>query len=279
MTEASSKSRRDMLKMGAILAGGGAAVLAACSEGSDVASAAGEAANAAMSGADKFVITPPPATTIPVAGTDKYFPVRRVYCLGRNYDAHAYESGDDPTQTPPFHFQKPTDAIVSPPQDIVYPADTQMLGYEAEMLVALKSGGSNITEADAAKHIYGYAISLDMTKRDIQAKAKEMQRPWEGAKSFDKSAPCSALHPVSETGILTDGRIWLSLNDVVKQDSDMKLMRWNVNEAIATLSQHFELKAGDVILTGTPEGVGLVKRGDVVKAGADGIDTLEIRIV
>lgn len=266
-------SRRDLLKIGvgAGAIGAGSLLLGGCEQTSIDEDTVPTNSN--------FVIPRPAATTIPVVGSMGSFPVRRVYCLGRNYSAHAREMGDDPNESPPFYFQKPTDAVVSPPRDFVFPSHGTRLGYEAEMLVALKSGGRNIPTEDAAQHIYGYGIGLDMTLRGLQDDSKERRRPWEQGKSFDYSAPCSHLHRIEETGELTTGRIWLSVNDAMRQEADMSLMRWNVNEAIAFLSARYELMAGDIILTGTPEGVGLVERGDVIKAGVDGLDTLEVKIV
>ena len=164
-------------------------------------------------------------------------------------------------------------------QGFQYPPMTEQLGYEIELLVALKSGGSNIAAEDANQHIYGYSVCLDMTRRDLQKHAKETGKPWEGAKSFDHSAPCGPLHPVSKTGILENGSIWLSVNGELRQNSDISLMRWKVPQAIEILSRYFELKAGDIILTGTPAGVGLVDRGEVMTAGIENLDEIEVAVI
>jgi fumarylpyruvate hydrolase len=229
--------------------------------------------------ARQYVIPAPGVHSIEVAGTEARFPVRRIYCLGRNYSAHAIEMGDDPDKSPPFYFMKPTDAICPASEDFSYPLMTERLGYEVELLVALKSGGISISAKDASRHIFGYGVGLDMTRRDIQDIAKETRRPWEGGKSFDRSAPCSPLQPISKTGFLESGRIWLSVNGEVRQDSDISLMRWNIPKTIEILSSYFKLMAGDIILTGTPDGVGLVKRGEVLNAGIEGLGEIDMRIV
>lgn len=227
----------------------------------------------------QLVLPPHPRTTLPVEGTDKRFPVRRVYCLGRNYSAHAIEMGDDPDKKPPFYFMKPSDAVYDAQHNFPYPSMSKEVGYEVEMVVALKSGGTNISEDQANQHVYAYGVGLDMTRRDIQQIAKDSGRPWEGAKSFDKSAPCSPLRPVSESGLKSEGRIWLSLNGKTRQESNISLMRWNIPKAISILSQYFELAAGDLIFTGTPAGVGLVEKGDVIKAGVEGVSEIEVHIL
>ena len=227
----------------------------------------------------EYAIDIPELNSLPIAGSQQRFPIRRVYCLARNYVAHAIEVGDDPDKTPPFYFQKPAGAVTSAENDFVYPATTQALGYETELYVALKSGGKNIPEAEANTHIFGYGVAQDMTQRDMQKIAKERRRPWEAAKSFDNSAPCTAIHPIAKTGILTEGRIWLKVNGVMKQDSNINKMRWNIPKTIAILSQHNELKAGDIILTGTPEGVDLVKRGDLLEAGVESLDEMAFKII
>lgn len=233
----------------------------------------------ALEQTEQYVIPTPEIHSIKVVGEDASFPVRRIYCLARNYSAHAIEMGDDPDKNPPFYFMKPADAIYPAGKDFHYPTMTEQLGYEVELLVALKSGGSNIAAKDANDHVYGYGVCLDMTRRDIQKQAKEKRRPWEGAKAFDHSAPCGPLHPVSNTGILENGCIWLDVNGEDRQNSDVSLMRWNVPQAIEILSRYFELKAGDIILTGTPDGVGMVERGDVMTAGIDGLGEIEVRVV
>ena len=226
-----------------------------------------------------FVIPPPATTSMEVVGTTDRFPVRRVFCLGRNYRAHAIESGDDPDVTPPFFFIKPRDAVVDSRLGFPYPPMTQELRYEGEMVVALKSGGANISEADALDHVYAYGIGIDMTREDLQHEAQALERPWAISKSFDNSAPCGPLFPVDTHGHAVTGRIWLSVNGLIKQDSDLALQRWSVSQGIAILSQYYELTAGDIIMTGTPEGIGLIYRGDVVRVGIDGLGEIEVTII
>jgi len=227
---------------------------------------------------DGFIFEPPSTTSMAIAGSDERFPVRRVFCLGRNYRAHAFESGDDPDVNPPFFFIKPRDAVVDSREPFPYPLVTQALRYEGEMVVALHSGGTNIEQADALNHVFGYGIGLDMTREDLQHIAQDLSRPWAISKSFDRSAPCGPLYPVSEHGHRLDGRIWLSVNGQIKQDSDLALMRWSVQEAINILSSHYELKAGDIIMTGTPEGVDLVEPGDIIRCGVEGLGEIEVSI-
>ena len=225
-----------------------------------------------------YVIEPPAVVSMEIAGSDQRFPVRRVYCLGRNYREHAIESGDDPDQTPPFFFMKPRDAVIDYRDGFPYPPMTRALRYEGEMVVALHSGGADIDPQDALSHVYGYGIGLDMTRQDLQENAQSLSRPWAISKSFDKSAPCGPIHPVATNGHRESGRIWLSVNGELKQDSDLALQRWSVSEAISILSQHYELTAGDIILTGTPENVGLVERGDVIRVGIEGLGEIEVEI-
>lgn len=225
-----------------------------------------------------YVIDPPSVVSMEIDGTDQRFPVRRVYCLGRNYRAHAIESGDNPDETPPFFFIKPRDAIFDYRNGFPYPPMTQALRYEGEMVVALKSGGTNISPDRALDHVYGYGVGLDMTREDLQQVAQELARPWAISKSFDKSAPVGPLYPVEANGHAVSGRIWLSVNGEIRQDSDLSLQRWSVPEAISILSRYYELAAGDVILTGTPENVGLVVRGDVIRAGIEGLGEIEVAV-
>ena len=225
-----------------------------------------------------YVIDVPEVVSMEIVGSDERFPVRRIYCLGRNYRAHAIESGDNPDETPPFFFIKPRDAVVDSRDGHPYPPMTQELRYEAEMVVALKSGGADISQHDALSHIYAYGIGLDMTREDLQHGAQELSRPWAISKSFDKSAPCGPLYTVEDHGHAVDGRIWLSVNGDVKQDSDLSLQRWSVSEGIAILSQYYELAAGDIIMTGTPAGIGLVEKGDVLNVGIAGLGEIEVTI-
>lgn len=220
---------------------------------------------------------------IPVAGTDHLFPVRRIYCIGRNYAAHAREMGADPTREPPFFFQKAADTVqVCPTGERVphvYPPMTANYHFEAEMVVALKSGGRDISESDALNHVFGYAVGLDMTRRDLQDEAKALRRPWEVGKSADHSAPVGLLHPVTDVGHPARGSITLRVNDVVKQDADLSAMIWSVSEQIAILSRYFELKAGDLIFSGTPEGVGAVTKGDHLHVAIDTLGAIDLVVV
>jgi len=211
------------------------------------------------------------------------FPVRRIYCIGRNYAAHAREMGSDPTREPPFFFQKPSDAVqfVAPGTvgDHPYPSLTQNYHYELELVAALKSGGTRIAKEDALQHVYGYAVGLDMTRRDLQRFMGDQKKPWEIGKSFDRSAPIGPIHPVALTQHYTQGRIVLTVNGQIKQEADLSYMIWSVAEQIAQLSEAFELKAGDIIYSGTPENVGPVVKGDLLVGHIDGLPDLQVRIV
>ena len=220
---------------------------------------------------------------IPIAGEAEVFPVRRIYCIGRNYAAHALERGSDPSREPPFFFQKPTDAIqnvaVGQVADHPYPSLTKNYHHEVELVAALKSGGSNIPAEKALEHVYGYALGLDMTRRDLQNGMAAEKKPWEIGKSFDHAAVLGPIHPVSKTGHFTKGAISLAVNGTVRQSSDLDKMIWSVAEQIAKLSEAFELKAGDIIYSGTPENVGPVVKGDVLLCKLDGLPDMSIRIV
>jgi fumarylpyruvate hydrolase len=224
-----------------------------------------------------------PATTIPIVGENDVFPVRRIYCIGRNYAAHAIERGSDPTREPPFFFQKPTDAIQNVATGVVadhpYPSLTKNYHHEVELVAALKSGGINIPAGTALDHVYGYALGLDMTRRDLQNGMAAEKKPWEIGKSFDHAAVLGPIHPVSKVGHLTKGAISLAVNGVMRQNSDLDKMIWSVAEQIAKLSEAFELKAGDIIYSGTPENVGPVVKGDVLLCKLDGLPDMSIRIV
>lgn len=226
----------------------------------------------------EYVIDPPKTVALPVAGSNALFPVRRVYCIGRNYAAHAIEMGHDPDREPPFFFQKNPDNL-DPSGEFPYPPHTSDVHHEMEMAVALKSGGTNIALADALDHVFGYALSLDMTRRDLQGMAKKMGRPWEIGKAFERSAPVGPIHPVSETGHLNQGRIALKVNGDVRQEGDLNQMIWKVPEMISYLSEYFELRPGDVILSGTPSGVGPVTKGDVMELSIDGLGTMTVTVV
>jgi fumarylpyruvate hydrolase len=224
-----------------------------------------------------------PATTIPIVGETDVFQVRRIYCIGRNYAAHAIERGSDPTREPPFFFQKPTDAIqnvaVGTVVDHSYPSLTKNYHHEVELVAALKSGGANITAEKALEHVYGYALGLDMTRRDLQNGMAAEKKPWEIGKSFDHAAVLGPIHPATKTGHFVNGAISLAINGTVKQSSDLKNMIWSVAEQIAKLSEAFELKAGDIIYSGTPENVGPVVKGDVLLCKLEGLPDMSIRIV
>jgi len=221
--------------------------------------------------------------TVPIVGSEQAFPVRRIYCIGRNYAAHAREMGSDPSREPPFFFQKPADAIqvVTPGTvaDHPYPSLTKNYHYEVELVVALGKGGRNIAAADALDLVYGYSLGLDMTRRDLQREMGDQKKPWEIGKSFDHSAPIGPIHPVSKVGHYTDGAIWLKVNGQTKQNATLKHMIWSVAEQISRLSQAFELMPGDIIYSGTPENVGPVVRGDVIEIHIDGLPNLSVRIV
>ncbi|WP_291271264.1 fumarylacetoacetate hydrolase family protein [Geothrix sp.] len=226
-----------------------------------------------------FVIPTPPRPAIPVEGMEPLFPVRRIYCVGRNYADHAREMGGDPNREPPFFFGKPHDAVVPGGGDIAYPPVTSNLHYEVELVVALSGGGRDIPAQEALACVYGYAVGIDLTRRDLQAKFKDKGQPWEMAKGFDQSAPVSALVPAARLGHPASGGIWLSVNGVERQRGDLAQMTWNVAEVIAHLSSYVALAPGDIIFTGTPSGVGAIVRGDRVRCGIEGIGELEIVLV
>lgn len=223
----------------------------------------------------RYVLPPTAPTGIPVAGTDALFPVRRVYCVGQNYALHAKEMGGDGRQ-PPFFFSKPADALVAGGGRIAYPPKTGNLQHEVELVVALSEGGADIPVGKALTHVFGYAVGIDLTRRDLQAAAKEKGRPWDMAKGFDQSGPVSAIVPATTCGHPEKGRIWLSVNDVLKQEGDLAEMTWNVAEIIANLSTYVELAAGDLIFTGTPAGVSTVVRGDTLTCCIDGLGELRL---
>jgi fumarylpyruvate hydrolase len=217
------------------------------------------------------------APCVPVAGESGTFPVRRIYCIGRNYAAHAREMGSD-LREPPFFFLKPGDAVVPGDSTIPYPPKTQNLHYEGELVVAIGTGGKDIAEAAANGHIYGYGVGLDMTRRDLQQAAREKGRPWDMGKGFDKSAPCSAIHPAAKIGHPDKGAIWLTVNGEERQRGDIADMIWNIPESIAYLSGLVELQPGDLLYTGTPEGVGAVVTGDEIVVHVDGVCDLKVVI-
>lgn len=226
----------------------------------------------------RFVMSPPPIVSLAVDGTDARFPVRRIYCVGRNYADHAIEMGHDPSREPPFFFQKNSDNLVSD-RVFPYPAASNDVHHEIELMVALVMGGANIPEADALDHVLGFGVALDMTRRDLQGEAKKLGRPWVVGKAFEASAPASALVPASCIGHPTSGRIWLNVDGVKREDGDLAQMIWTVPETIAILSRLFVLRPGDIILTGTPAGVGPVSRGERIKGGVEGVGTIDITVV
>lgn len=219
-----------------------------------------------------------PQPTVPIAGCDELFPVRRIYCIGRNYAKHVAEMGYDVKRSKPFYFAKPADAIVQSGSTVDYPKRTEDLHHEIEFVVAIGKRGSDIDVADALDYVFGYAVGIDLTRRDLQRAAKEKARPWETAKGFDQSAPISAIHRAADIGHPAEGRIWLAVNSEIRQDAGLNELIWNVSESVAELSTFFELAPGDLLYTGTPAGVGPLVRGDEVTGGIDGIDEIRITI-
>ena len=225
-----------------------------------------------------YVIDPPAITAVPVAGGGS-FPVRRVFCVGRNYAEHTREMGGDPDREEPFFFTKPADALLINGADMPYPTKTGDLHHEMELVVAIGTGGRDIPESEALAHVYGYAAGLDMTRRDLQNAAKKTGRPWDMSKGFDLSGPVGEIVPASQAGHPSAGKIALTVNGVVRQSSDLAKQIWNVEETIAYLSGLVELKPGDLIFTGTPEGVAAVVKGDVLEGEIAGVGTVRTRIV
>lgn len=229
-----------------------------------------------------YLFEPAKPVGIPVDGDDRQFPVRRVYCVGRNYAAHAREMGSDPDREPPFFFCKPGDAVVPAAQGqtlgLEYPPQTSNFHYEIELVVAIGRGGFDIPQEQALEHVFGYAVGLDMTRRDLQGKMKDTGRPWEIGKAFDQSAPIGQLYPVAKVGHPQASDIWLKVDGQEKQRGNTNDLIWSVAETIAYLSQFFRLEAGDLIYTGTPEGVGPVKPGQLIEGGVDGLGTLSVRV-
>lgn len=228
-----------------------------------------------------YVITPPPVVSVPVTGLGQKFPVHRIYCVGRNYEEHAKEMGFAEREAP-FFFMKPADAaLVAQAGETIfmpYPSLTNNLHHEVELVVAIGKGGSRIVAADAMKHIYGYAVGLDMTRRDLQAEMKKQGRPWSIAKGFDHSAPIGPITPAARVTDIANARISLTVNGAHRQNSVVSKMIWNIAETIEQLSAAWTLQPGDLIYTGTPEGVGAVTRGDVLEAAIDGLQSLRVQI-
>lgn len=225
-----------------------------------------------------FVVAPPAQPSLPVRDSESRFPIRRIYCVGRNYEAHAREMGKDPNREAPFFFQKPADAILEDGGAMPYPPQTRNLHYEIEWVVAIGRGGRNIRIDDALAHVYGYSVGIDFTRRDLQNAAKDLGRPWEWGKSFDHSAPCAAIVPATRIGHPTRGRIWLAVNGAVRQQADIGELIWSVPEIIAEISASMSLAAGDLIYTGTPAGVAAVVPGDVLEGGVEGVGEIHLRI-
>lgn len=226
-----------------------------------------------------FVVPPPPVVSLPVRGSEQRFPVHRIYCVGRNYAAHAVEMGHDPDKELPFFFLKSPDNLVTEGRPFPYPSASRDVHHEIELVVALGSGGTDIPVEDALGCVYGYAVGLDMTRRDLQGEAKKAGRPWAVAKAFEQSAPCGPLVPASEIGHPAEGAIWLDVNGGRRQAGDLAHLIWKVPQIVSFLSGLFELRPGDLIMTGTPAGVGPVQRGDRLHGHIDGIGDLEIDVV
>lgn len=225
-----------------------------------------------------FVFPPPPQPSVAIAGSEQRFPVRRIFCVGRNYAAHAREMGNDPDREPPFFFTKPADAVVNSGATVPYPPLTSNLHHEIELVVAIGKGGSDIGRDAAKSHVWGYGVGIDLTRRDLQEDAKATRRPWDWSKGFDLSAPCGPLSPASRVGDLSSLRIWLSVNGVMRQDATLAELIWPVDDIVASCSRAVALKPGDLIYTGTPAGVGPLVPGDRVEGGIDGLGTVSIAI-
>ncbi|WP_095589493.1 fumarylacetoacetate hydrolase family protein [Actibacterium ureilyticum] len=225
-----------------------------------------------------YVFPPAPQASVAVAGSEDRFPVRRIFCVGRNYAAHAREMGKDPTRDAPFFFTKPADAVVMDGETVAYPPETENLHYEAELVLAIGTGGANIAEGDSLSHIWGYAIGNDLTRRDLQLDAREKGRPWDWGKAFDRSAVIGPVHPVAQVGHIDKGQIKLTVNGETKQDSDVIKLIWSVPEIVSILSHSITLAPGDLIMTGTPEGVGPLVPGDVCVVSIDGLGAVTTTI-
>lgn len=231
-----------------------------------------------MTATASYIFPPPPVAALPIEGQSASFPVRRIYCVGRNYAEHTREMGFDPDKEPPFFFMKTADAIVLDGR-FPLPQASKQVDWEIELYVALKSGGTGIARADALRHVFGYGVALDMTRRDLQGVAKKMGRPWEVGKAFDHSAPMTAVRPADRVGHPTQGAIWLDVNGTRRQTGDLSHMIWSIPEQIEYLSSLWELRAGDIIMTGTPAGVGAVARGDRLHGHVDGVGDLEVTVL
>ena len=226
-----------------------------------------------------YVFAPPATVSVGVVGESSRYPVRRIYCVGRNYAEHAREMGHDPDRELPFFFQKNPDNLVLDNKDFPYPTMTSNLHHEIELVVAMGQGGRDISAANALAHVYGYALGIDLTRRDLQNEAKKTGRPWEIGKAFEHSAPMTDITPATKSGHLSKGAIWLKVNGEMRQQSDLTQLIWNIPEIIAHLSAIFELRAGDLIMTGTPAGVAAVKPGDVMEGYCEGVGTIITKVV
>ncbi|WP_176079780.1 fumarylacetoacetate hydrolase family protein [Paraburkholderia tropica] len=226
----------------------------------------------------EFAVPAPVQPSVAIATSNARFPVRRVFCVGRNYASHAREMGNDPDREPPFFFMKPSDAVVPANGTIPYPSLTSNLHHEVEMVVAIGRPGFNVSVEAAPDHVWGYGVGIDLTRRDVQDQAKKMSRPWDWAKGFDSSGPCGALVPVSEIGHPSTGSIWLNVNGTPRQSGDLNEMIWSVAEIIAAISSSVAIAPGDLIFSGTPAGVAALNPGDTVTAGVDGIGEISFHI-
>jgi fumarylpyruvate hydrolase len=226
-----------------------------------------------------FIFEPPPIVSVPINGTQQRFPVGRIFCVGRNYEEHAREMGFEADREAPFFFMKPADAIVIDNGNVTYPQGTRNFHHEIELVVAVGVGGSNIAPANALEHVFGYAVGNDLTRRDLQIAAREKGRPWDAGKAVEQSAPIGAIAPAAMIGHPTSGRIWLKVNDQIRQDGDLSGLIWSVPELIAFFSNLYHLKPGDLIFTGTPAGVGRVNPGDVLIGGVEGVGEITNRII
>lgn len=225
-----------------------------------------------------YVFPPVAQASVAVDGTDDRFPVRRIFCVGRNYAAHAREMGKDPERDPPFFFTKPADAVVESGETVAYPPETGNFHYEAELVVAIGKGGRNIAEKDSLSHVWGYAVGNDLTRRDLQLKAREQGRPWDWGKAFDSSAVIGSVFPVEKVGHPCKGSIRLTVNGEIRQDADLAELIWSVPEIISILSHSMTLAPGDLIMTGTPAGVGPLVPGDICVVEIEGLGTIETPI-
>ncbi len=225
-----------------------------------------------------YVFEPPKRPSVAVRGTENRFPVRRIFCVGRNYEAHAREMGKDPDRDPPFFFTKPADAVVDTPATVPYPPETENLHHEIELVVAIGKAGRNLDEANVATHLWGASVGIDLTRRDLQLAARDKGRPWDWGKAFDHSAPVAPLVPVADVPSVSSGRIWLSVNGQMRQEADLADLIWSVAEHVAILSRSMTLAPGDLVMTGTPAGVGPVVPGDRITGGIDGLAEIDVLI-